>query len=47
MPTNPMSALKTFFGYKNLAMFRAAWEKLTETDKDQLRSGIENGTLTY
>jgi len=42
-----MLKVKDFFGYKNLAAFRKDWEALTDEDKVQLRTGIENGTLTY
>jgi hypothetical protein len=34
-------------GYDGLTAFRQDWEKLTPEDKQQLRDGIANGTLTY
>lgn len=34
-------------GYDNLAQFRKDWTKLTPEDKDQLRAGIGNGSMTY
>lgn len=33
-------------GYK-LASFKADWAKLTDKDKSDLKSGIQNGTFTY
>ena len=33
-------------GY-SLASFKADWQKLSDKDKDQLKTGVENGTLTY
>lgn len=33
--------------YPNMAAFKADWEKLSEKDKQDLRSGIANGSLTY
>jgi hypothetical protein len=36
-----------FFGYKNLAKFRADWSQLTDKDKTDLRTGIGNGTFDY
>jgi hypothetical protein len=29
------------------AQFRVQWLELSETDKEQLKSRIENGSLTY
>lgn len=42
-----MLKVKDFFGYTNIAQFRKEWAALTEQDKTELRTGIENGTLTY
>lgn len=33
--------------YPSMAAFKADWERLTEQDKQDLRSGIVDGTLTY
>lgn len=33
--------------YPNMAAFKADWERLTEQDKADLRTGISDGTLTY
>ena len=42
-----MISVMKFFGYPNAAAFRADWQKLTENDREQLKTGIENGSLTY
>lgn len=36
-------------GYPEYKMvhFRADWQKLTDEDKEQLKTGIENGTFDY
>jgi hypothetical protein len=34
-------------GYKGLTAFRKDWEELTPADKDALRTGIADGSLTY
>lgn len=31
----------------NIAQFRADWLKLTDKDKEDLKSGIENGSFDY
>jgi hypothetical protein len=30
-----------------MAQFRKDWQDLTEQDRDDLRNGLEDGTLTY
>lgn len=42
-----MLAVMKFMGYTNAASFRKEWVLLSDTDKAQLKAGIENGTLTY
>jgi len=37
---------KTNNGY-TLSQFNAHWKQLSELDKDQLKQGIGDGTLTY
>ncbi len=41
-----MSAVMKFFNMKP-SEFRKEWERLTEIDKEHLRSGVADGTLTY
>lgn len=43
----PLTEIRKFFGYATLKDFRADWEKLTDTDRVQLRTGIGNGTFNY
>ena len=42
-----MVAVKDYFGYKSMAEFRKDWSELTDQDKTDLRTGVDNGTLTY
>ena len=35
-----------FFDIK-AGQFRLEWAELSQQDKDELKSGIDNGTLTY
>lgn len=30
-----------------MAKFRAEWAELSDESKEQLKTGVENGTLTY
>ena len=41
-----MAAVMKFFDMKPTA-FKNEWQQLTDTDKEQLKSGIADGTLTY
>lgn len=47
--TKPATLAETakFFGYKNLAKFRADWAQLSDKDKTDLRTGIGDGTFDY
>lgn len=42
-----MTKVMKFFEYASAAKFAPEWRKLSETDKAQLKAGIESGTLTY
>lgn len=42
-----LNDIRKFFGYENLAQFRKDWSELTDADKTQIRTGLENGSLTY
>jgi hypothetical protein len=49
---NGMASLvdvKNFFEYPtgDLSAFRKDWQKFSEKDKEQIRLGIGNGSLTY
>ncbi len=45
----PISKVWAFFkgAVPNLTAFKNEWAELSEQDKQQIRTGIENGTLTY
>lgn len=36
-----------YFEYENAATFRKEWTQLSELDKEQLKNGLDNGTMTY
>jgi hypothetical protein len=45
-----IKAIKEFFGLRpgdTLKSFTAEWASLTDTDKEHIRTGIGNGSLTY
>lgn len=42
-----MLDVKNYFGYSNIAEFKRDWTSLSDEDKDQLKAGIANGSLTY
>lgn len=46
MATSGMLAVKEFFNM-GTREFSTEWKKLSDADKDQLKAGVENGTLTY
>lgn len=52
MAASKISAVWAFFkdtytGAGGLTQFRKEWEELSDVDKNQIRGGIESGTLTY
>ncbi len=50
MAVATMKTVKDFFGMlpgQTLKDFTAEWQALTDTDKDQIKSGLGDGTLTY
>jgi hypothetical protein len=42
-----MNEVRQFFGYENAAQFRKDWVALTPEDKEQLKKGIQDGSLNY
>jgi len=36
-----------FFGYDNTAQFRKEWNDLNPADKEDIKAGLNDGTLTY
>jgi hypothetical protein len=49
MPDDPatLGQVKDFFGYPSLSAFSVDWKKMPEKDRQEIRRGIGDGTLTY
>jgi hypothetical protein len=50
MAAATMKTVKDFFGMlpgQTLKDFTAEWSALTDADKEQIKSGLGDGTLTY
>jgi hypothetical protein len=47
MAAMSLKDIKEYFGYKTLKEFSEDWKLLNTTDKEEIRSGLENGSLTY
>lgn len=47
MPTTNLNAIRDYFGYENAAAFRSDWMKLSKEDREQIKAGFDNGTMTY
>jgi len=45
--TITLKDLKEFFGYTKLTDFSRDWKQLSETDREQIRKGVEDGTFNY
>ena len=39
--------IKDYFGYESLSAFSADWRGLDAESREQIKTGIENGSLTY
>lgn len=46
MPVSPLKMVREFFGM-NLAQMKAEWVPMSEKDKQDILSGLTDGTLTY
>lgn len=44
---NLMGQIRDFFGYTSLAEFARDWKQLDARSKEQIKSGIGNGTYDY
>lgn len=42
-----MKEVMKFFGFPNAAAFAKEWKKLTDKDKEDLKQGLADGSLTY
>lgn len=47
MPEATLVQVKDYFGYASLSAFSKDWKQLTEEDREQLKAGIGDGSLTY
>lgn len=47
MTENILAALRVALGYKSLGEFGRDWKLLSDKDKQELKSAIENGSMTY
>lgn len=43
----PINTIRKFFGYTSATAFAHDWKLLSDRDKDQIRRGIGDGSLTY
>lgn len=41
-----LNEIREYFGM-NLSQFKTEWLTLPEKDRDQIREGLDNGSLTY
>lgn len=39
--------IKEYFGYQSLSDFSADWKGVDAASREQIKTGIENGSLTY
>lgn len=39
--------IKDFFGFTSLSEFSTEYKQLSEKDREEIKAGIENGSLTY
>lgn len=47
MATITLKDIKDFFGYKSLSDFSADWKQVSDADRAQIKTGIENESFTY
>lgn len=46
-PDGVLLKMKTYFEYTELKTFKEEYNRLTDSDKEQLKAGFRNGTMTY
>lgn len=46
MPVSPLKIVREFFGM-TLVEMKAEWVPLSQSDKDDILSGLTDGSLTY
>lgn len=47
MPDATLKQVQEFFGYPTLSAFSQDWKALPDADRQQIKAGIGDGTLTY
>lgn len=47
MPEFTLKAIKDFFGYEKLSDFSADWKEVPVKDRDEIKAGLSDGSLTY
>lgn len=47
MGNSTLNDIRKFFGIDNIAQFRKEWNDLSDKDKAELKSGIQDDTYTY
>ncbi len=48
MATKPtLTQIRDYFEFTSTAAFSAEWKRLTTDDKVDLKSGFENGSMSY
>lgn len=42
-----LNEIRDYFGYENAGTFRSDWMKLSKSDRDEIKAGFANGSMTY
>lgn len=42
-----LKGIKDYFGYSTLPAFSKDWKQLSDKDKEEIKKGLSDGTLTY
>lgn len=42
-----LAQVREFFGYPNLSAFSADWKALPNDDREQIKQGLGDGSLSY
>lgn len=47
-PAKPvLTVIRDYFGYKSTQAFSKEWSDLPQKDKDELKAGFQDGSMTY
>lgn len=47
MPEPTLGEIKDFFGYPSLTAFAKDWKEMPVPDREQIKKGLGDGSLTY